>query len=214
MIYRIIADIHGCPEKAKAVIKGEYDVLLCLGDIIDLNGDAHSNNECVDLIRAFNQTRQKHIYSVKGNHDISHAAENLKRENVGYLKGLETLIEFPEYRFMMTHVSPFDMPHYSAEGMSDCKRKNYMKRFAREYPELNLCFMGHEHFHKAFMYDSSSGIFEQLKTDTAEILPGLKYFITVGAVNHYSCPQMKPEFAEFDTDRMVVELKKLDNAKT
>lgn len=202
MLYHIIADMHGNPQKTAEAANVGCDMRLCLGDIINLSG-RNGNDECVEIVM------DKCDCSVRGNHDISYAADDLGVKHRMYLAGLQDLIIFPDHKFMITHITPFHTAHDNIIRLGLEERKKLMQRFAREYPGIDVCFMGHEHFPKVHVLEPETGYFEELKTDSVKIHPSYRYFITVGAVNPYSCPERKPQYAVFDTERGIILLKSL-----
>lgn len=129
----IVSDLHGNVE-ALDVLPGDYDYLLCAGDLVDYGPDPEA---CVRFVR------EKADVAVRGNHDQAVAyqvdcgcsyamkklslltrgvaRERLSESEIQYLKQRPLEAEFSksESAFYITHAAPGDLYRYLEEGISD-----------------------------------------------------------------------------------------------
>ena len=154
----ILSDIHGNRFGLEAVLadaRGEYDALLCLGDVVGYG--AHPNECCAML-------REAGAVCLSGNHDaaalglidigwfnevaasaILWTRRQLSADNAQWLRGLPGAREFPEWNLQAVHGSlrePWEEYILDVSGAVATMR----------LMTYNLCFFGHTH--RAIVYCS------------------------------------------------------------
>jgi len=152
--YLIISDIHGNLEALESVVahaKGNYDNVLCCGDLVGYGADP---NAITDWVREHCQT------AIRGNHDkVATGIEQMEdynpaavlstiwtrkalaQENVDYLRKLPSGPVKVD-GFTLVHGSPFDEDEYMVtvhEAMA-----------ARPYISTPVTFFGHTHLQGGF----------------------------------------------------------------
>ena len=155
MRYLILSDIHGNWEALEAILQhaaGQYDRVLCCGDVIGYGADP---NAVADWCRA-------HVaVIVRGNHDKASVGledlewfnpvarqaavwtqQNLSPENTEYVRNLPKGPAV-ENGFQMVHGSPLDEDEYMV-GPADA-----VQNF--EYLDRRLTFFGHTHLQGGFI---------------------------------------------------------------
>lgn len=154
MRYLILSDIHGNWEALEAVLRdarGEYDTVLCCGDLVGYGADPN---------RVIDWSRECVAHVVRGNHDKGCAglddlewfnavaraaatwtAASLTRENMQYLRSLPQgplLID----SFQIVHGSPLDEDEYVVSPGDAAQTVPYTDR--------ELSFFGHTHLQGGF----------------------------------------------------------------
>lgn len=211
MRYLIISDIHANYEALRAVLissKGDYDEVVCCGDLVGYGPDPDSVTDWV---------RQNVKRVVRGNHDracsgVSDALEfneaarlaaywtrsHMSPENIEYLQQLPTgPLEIDDI-FSIFHGSPRDEDEYvtvSSEA-ADC--------FAlMTHP---LAFFGHTHLQGGFLKTVRenvlvlpSGVARESAFRLLELRGGESYYINPGSVGQPRDRDPRAAFAIYDT---------------
>ncbi len=157
--YLVVSDLHANLEALEAVLdsaKGEYDRVLCLGDLVGYGADPNTVTEWV---------RQNAAVVVRGNHDracagledlewfnpVARAAaewthNELTPENRAYIAGLPKG-PIPVDDFQVMHGSLLDEDEYMVVA-ADAGQ-------AFPYLETSLAFFGHTHLQGGFEWARS-----------------------------------------------------------
>ncbi len=214
MRYGIFADIHGNREAFEAVLKAykkeKIDRYISIGDIVGYGADPHW---CIEEVKGLGAS------SVAGNHDWASAGvfspdyfnyaarkavewtkENLSPEEKEYLKALGLIVN--EGGFSVVHGS-LEKPGFFYYILDTESAYNCFRRM-----EQGLCFVGHSHVPVIFFMedrDIKHGFDNFIK-----IKPGKKYIVNVGSVGQPRDGNRKAAFSIFDTDKMTVEIKRVD----
>jgi len=214
MRYGIFGDIHSNLEafqEVKKAYKNEnIDRYICVGDIVGYGVDPHS---CIEEVKKLK------VKTVCGNHDrasaglLSQDSFNklareavrwtegaLSREEKEYLKSLTFVVN--EENFSVVHGS-LDMPdffYYITDSVSAywCFRKM----------EKDICFVGHSHVPVIFSMEE-----DEIKSSlekSIKLKPRVRYIVNVGSVGQPRDGNPMASFSVFDSDRMTVEVKRVD----
>ncbi len=217
MKYAILADIHANLGALKAVLEDaeseKCDAAVCVGDVV---GYGNAPKECVQIIRKLE------IPTVRGNHDElssnetslsgfnPHAAAAVEwtrdqlseddRKWLGALKLVEKVNGFTIVHASLDHPDkwPYVFDRLAAAN-SMC------------HQTTPVCFVGHTHVPLAFIRDNAvrGGQYKKLRIEK-----GKKYLINVGSVGQPRDGDPKSSYAIYDTDKAVVELRRVDFDKT
>ena len=210
MRYLIVSDLHANLEALEAVVReaeGQYDRVLCCGDLVGYGADP---NAVVEWVRA-NCT-----VVVRGNHDractgqedlewfnpVARAAavwtqQALSAENAQYTADLPQgpiLID----GLQVVHGSPFDEDEYVLAADEAGQAFGYL--------ESRLAFFGHTHVPMAFIRDD--GV-ERQRIDKLRIDSSKKYFINVGSVGQPRDGDWHAAYCIYHIDSAVVEQRRL-----
>ncbi len=215
----IISDIHANLHALYSVIEDvklcECADVVCLGDIVGYNAYPH---ECLEYVRGLD------CPVVKGNHDAEVVADSLVAMNPMARQATEwtraqlseeELAWLSRLQYQRIVRSSFAMVHASLEQP---KAWNYIINendargsFSRQFSPV--CFHGHTHVPKVFMWDGSHAV--DMKNDLAGPLyydgmievpleEGRKYFINAGSVGQPRDGDPRACYVIYDTDRKSV----------
>ncbi|MEG0024773.1 MAG: metallophosphoesterase family protein [Akkermansia sp.] len=210
----IISDIHANLEALQAVLVDiktmDCDQIACLGDIVGYNANPA---ECLDTIRNLN------CPVVKGNHDEEAAGtsnpvgmnpaaysalmwtrEALSDEQKDWLRHLR----------MVRNVAPFTIVHSTLDqpGLWHYIINKFDATSNFNFQFTNLCFHGHTHVPKIFVYENM-GVQEYQATDfTPE--SGKKYFINVGSVGQPRDNDWRASYCIYDTQQQVISFRRVE----
>jgi diadenosine tetraphosphatase ApaH/serine/threonine PP2A family protein phosphatase len=208
--YLIVSDVHGNREAIEAVMAdcaGQYDRILCCGDLIGYGPDP---NPVIDWAR-------RHVDSViRGNHDraccgldnlewFNPIAQEASRWTMAQLtkSNLEWLRALPQGPvvvdgFLMAHGSPLDEDEYLI-SLEDAEN-------VFSYLESNLTFFGHTHLQGGFAWVNGSRHavgrpypFES--TTYIHIDPDGAYLINPGSVGQPRDGDPRASYALYDSQK-------------
>jgi len=223
MRYLILSDIHSNLEALEAVlaqVRGNYDQVICLGDVVGYGPDP---NAVIDRLRALEP-----LAIVRGNHDkascgIDDAADfnvaareaafwtrqQLRADNLTFLRRLPlgpVTCDHPACagRFQIVHGSLRDEDEYvflPADALESLK-----------LAETALTFCGHTHFQGGFSL-KNTGQMEVLRVSLAlggasaalQLDPASRYLINPGSIGQPRDGDARAAFACYESDTQVVE---------
>ncbi|HVF09607.1 MAG TPA: metallophosphoesterase family protein [Abditibacteriaceae bacterium] len=222
MRFLILSDIHGNRfglESVLADADGEYDTLLCLGDVVGYG--AHPN-ECCEMLCEHNAV------SLSGNHDaaalgllrvewfnpVAKAAilwtrAQLSEENRDWLRTLPAQQDWPEYDFQTVHGSlrePWE--EYITGKVTAQPTFSLMQR--------SLCFFGHTHVAVCYRCLDVPGERYQMEGaglpegGSIEIEARWKYLINPGSCGQPRDGNPQARYALFDSDSRHIEVRAID----
>jgi predicted phosphodiesterase len=225
MRFLIVSDIHGNRFGLEALLaeaRGEYDRVLCLGDVVGYG--AHPN-ECCEMLR------EADAWSLLGNHDaaalgaididwFNHVAraailwtrDQLTPENRSWLQSLQPTFDSGEHDFQAVHGSlrePLE-EYITAPAVAETTLL-LMKR--------TLCFYGHTHV--ADCYRCPAGRSKWKKWDQLEYAPlteggfiepeeSWKYLVNPGSCGQPRDRNPQARYAIFDTAERNIDVRALD----
>lgn len=218
MRYLILSDIHANLQALEAVAAqaaGEFDQVLCCGDIVGYGADPNAVVEWV---------RRNVARIVRGNHDKACAGLEdpewfnpvarhsalwtqgaLSEENLRYLRNLPRgPIEVDG--FQLLHGSPLDEDEY----VLDRADANHLA----PYLELPLSFFGHTHLQGGFWCHRNGvrPIRKPAPTEdefSLEIEPDVLYLVNCGSVGQPRDHDPRAAYALFDSQARVVSLRRV-----
>ncbi len=224
----IISDIHANLHALQAVMEDcQYQQctdVVCLGDVVGYNAYPA---ECLDYIRKLN------CPIVKGNHDEEVVSASMTKMNPMARMAMEwtraqlndeQLAWLTRLQYMRivrpTAATTFSIVHSCLEQP---KAWNYIinandasTNFPKQFS--NLCFHGHTHIPKVFMWDGRHAVEDY---DAVHPLyleghvefaprPGLKYFINVGSVGQPRDHDPRACYAIYDTDYNTITMRRVE----
>jgi predicted phosphodiesterase len=222
----VLSDIHGNRFGLEQVLedaKGDFDMMLCLGDIVGYG--AHPN-ECCEIIRRPRTT------SLSGNHDaaalelidiswfnpVAEAAilwtrQQLTPENREWLRGLPGQREFAQAGFQAVHASlrqPWEEYILDADTAAPTL-------LLQTQP---LCFFGHTHQPCVFAAPRDKAQFRDFSSLRGASLSGgdmvldleedLKYLLNPGSCGQPRDGDPRARYALLDTDARTVEIRSVE----
>lgn len=224
----IISDIHANLHALHAVMEDcqhqQCTDVVCLGDVVGYNAYPA---ECLDYIRKIN------CPIVKGNHDEEVVSASMTKMNPMARQAMEwtraqlseeqlTWLSRLQYMRVVRHsgASTFSIVHSCLEQP---KAWNYIinaNDAASNFPKQfsALCFHGHTHVPKVFMWDGRHAAenYEVMQTLYAEGCtefaprPGIKYFINVGSVGQPRDHDSRACYAIYDTELNTITLRRVE----
>jgi predicted phosphodiesterase len=213
--YLIVSDIHGNWEALTAVLAdaaGQYDAVLCCGDIVGYGADP---NRVVDWVRANAQL------AIRGNHDracasligidwfnpLAQAATRwtnsvLLEENRVWLEALPMGPAEVEY-FQIVHGSPLDEDEYLLNVTEAAQ--------AFAYSQAAIAFFGHTHIQCAFEHSRMRTWRvspAELKRDT-QLQDTSAYLINPGSVGQPRDGDPRAGYLLFDSTSRMLALRRV-----
>ena len=209
MRYLVLTDIHANLEALEAVLTdaGEYDAVLCLGDLV---GYGPNPNECVDRVREL-----PGLVCLAGNHDwaalgkidlasfnsearkaAEWTSERLRDDVRSYLNELLPKLETEEYA--LAHGSPRD-PIWEYLVVEQQGPPNF--------EEFNgpFCFVGHTHVPRTFV-ETKNGDSVQVEVEMPEagdelnLGDGERRIVNPGGVGQPRNGDPRAAYGIWDTD--------------
>ncbi|MFC1919441.1 metallophosphoesterase family protein [Chloroflexota bacterium] len=205
----ILGDIHGNLEAFQAVLSdlergGDFDEILCLGDIVGYGPDPH---KCIELLRKY-----RHL-CVAGNHDMAaigkldisefnpHAAaavvwssRQLDDADIDYIESIP--LSLSQDSFTVVHGSPRDpIWEYLLATRAACENLDY---FSTDH-----CLLGHSHIPIVFRCSQSQGadcIAEPFNPGAPVDLSKGRLIINPGAVGQPRDADPRAGYALFDSN--------------
>ena len=217
MRYLILSDIHGNWEALEAVLahaRGQYEQVLCCGDLVGYGADP---NRVVDWVRATAKL------VVRGNHDkacaglddlewfnpVARAAaewteRSLSPENLAYLRNLpKGPVEVGSFQIL--HGSPLDEDDYLVSAYSVAQIRGYL--------EKQVSIFGHTHLQGGFLCHRN-GIkrIAKLRPDedrhAIELEPDSWYLINPGSVGQPRDGDARAAYVLYDVEARLVEYRR------
>jgi predicted phosphodiesterase len=220
MRYLILSDLHSNLEALTAVLaasEGEYDEIVCCGDIVDYGADP---NAVVDWVRG----RVKLL--VRGNHDKACSGiantddfndvarvsagwtrSQLRPENIDYLRSLPQGPRQIGGEFAIMHGSPQDEDEYLPAAWTAAP--------AFEFLDDRVSFFGHTHLQGGFirtrkqieavplMNAPDPGASAKMHRRKLEVQNDETYLLNPGSVGQPRDGDNRAAFAIYDTDGIV-----------
>jgi predicted phosphodiesterase len=213
--YLILSDLHANWQALEAVLQhtaGQYDQVLCLGDLVGYGGDP---NRVVEWVRA------NCAQVVRGNHDKASSGvdqeelewfnpvarqaalwthHSLTVENAGYVSGLPKG-PLEVNGFELVHGSPFDEDEYVLNPDEASQAFGYL--------EKRLAFFGHTHVQGGFVWNHSRVEViprTPLRSDhqEMEIDPACAYLVNPGSVGQPRDGDPRAAYVIFDSEPRLV----------
>ena len=225
MQFLVLSDIHGNRHGLEAVLadaQGEYERILCLGDIV---GYGAFPNQCCDILR------DADAICLSGNHDaaalglidiqwfnpvalqaIMWTREQLNIENQKWLAGLPAQHDFPEHDFQAVHGSLREPWEEYITG-PEIAAPNLMKM------EYSLCFFGHTHQAVVFgcprdttWQNGFNDMMGAMITEggVLELEADFKYLLNPGSCGQPRDGNAQAKYAIFDSEARIVEVRAID----
>jgi len=211
----IFSDIHGNYDALQRVLaeidKEGCDLVVCCGDVV---GYGAKPNECVEEIR------NRNIPVIAGNHDhaclmltditnfndIAKAAvvwtkEQLKEENVAFLRQMPLTIRDTANDIFYVHASPKDPGEWNYILTMGEARTNF--NFFTE----RFCFIGHSH--QPFIIQNDKGDLVCPNRPEIDILDNCRYLVNVGSVGQPRDHNPDACFVILDLERKKLAIRRL-----
>lgn len=203
----IVTDIHdqvGLLKEVLAVLRAErVDAIVTLGDNTDLFGKWNEAQTVGDLLR------EAGVVGVWGNHDFGLCRNvkeetqfNFLRRTLDYFATLQPKLELGGCHF--SHIEPFLDPELTGDLWTFEGRPEDDDRLARSFAAIphRVAFIGH--FHR-WLAVTETGRTDWDGTSALHFEDGKRYLVVVA-------PLFRGEFAIVDTDRWILEPRKLPSA--
>ena len=224
----IFSDVHGNSFGLEAIVehaRGNYDAVLCLGDVVGYG--AHPN-ECCEIVRGLVSTSQNGA-CLLGNHDaaalgiidaswFNHVAreaiewtgEQLENENQTWLESLKPT-------FAANQIGDFEAVHGSLrEPLEEYIVDAETALGTLEKMESQLCFFGHTHVAVAWMlgerkkgfFQKTFGLQNQSLREGGEVklISGNRYLINPGSCGQPRDGNRDARYAIYDSEKKQVEI--------
>ena len=209
----ILSDIHANWEALEAVLadaEGQYDRIVCLGDLVGYGADP---NPIVDWARAHlaATVRGNHDRACTGTHpldDYNPAARRsaewtrsvLTEQNAEFLRSLPRgPLRYEDYD--LTHGSPSDEDEYLATPFDVVP--------VRAFLETQTTFFGHTHVQGGFLVTRSS-VRQIAPKGTLELEPQHFYLLNPGAVGQPRDGDPRAAYAFYWPDERRIEYRRVD----
>lgn len=222
MRYLVLSDIHGNRfglEQVLADASGEYDRLLCLGDVVGYG--AHPN-QCCEMLR------EAEAISLMGNHDAAALGQldiswfnpvateailwtrnQLSEENKAWLSSLPPQMDFADEGFQCVHGSLREpLEEYIVDGETAAPNLALQER--------PLCLFGHTHHPCVFAAPAKSAALNSMRDLRAADLAGgeyeialedeLKYLLNPGSCGQPRDGDPRARYAFLDTQERSVHI--------
>jgi diadenosine tetraphosphatase ApaH/serine/threonine PP2A family protein phosphatase len=210
MRYLVLTDVHANLEALTSVLDdaGEYDAVLCLGDLI---GYGPNPNECVNRVRAL-----PNLICLVGNHDLAAlggidlssfnpfareaakwTAEQIDDDVREYLESLGPA-RLDDDQFAIAHASPRDpiWEYLEAEPQGPPNFKMFT---------APVCFVGHTHVPRIFLeMKKGDHVFSNIvmpdADDELQIGDGARKIVNPGGVGQPRNGDPRAAYGVWDTD--------------
>ncbi len=213
MRFAILSDIHANLEALEAVLADARAQacthFVCLGDVVGYNANP---SECVKIIQ------ELECPVVKGNHDeqasivtstegfnelaeeaIDWTRNHLSADDKAWLADLRLTRQVRD--FTIVHAT-LDTPDQWGYVFNDLDASASFT-----YQHTSLCFFGHTHWPTAFVRDDDV---RRIAVGQIVLTAGKKYFINPGSVGQPRDRDWRAAYCIFDTDRQVVEQRRVE----
>ncbi len=218
----VLSDIHGNRCGLEAVLQhahGEYDAVLCLGDVVGYGADP---NACCEILR------ERNAVCLLGNHDaaalgqidiswfneVASAAirwtrERLTPQNRAWLQSLSPIHDDAENDFQAVHAS-------LRQPLEEYVLNREIAQASIHLMTRNVCFYGHTHVADVYRVLDVAGQryqmeFAALKYGGALPLePDWRYLLNPGSCGQPRDGNPQARYAIFDSDERAVEVFAID----
>jgi hypothetical protein len=200
--YLIISDIHGNWEALQAVLhaaKGQYEKVLCCGDLIGYGADPNAvvewvRDRCHAVIRGNHDKAGADLIDLEWFNPVAKIAtlwthSHLTPENVAYVHGLPAGPLMVD-DFALVHGSPLNEDEYLVEVHEAAE--------AFAYQPAQTVFFGHTHVQGGFEW--RRGRTFRIETVEMTIEPGNAYLINPGSVGQPRDENPDASFVIFDSE--------------
>ena len=215
MRYLVISDIHANLEALAAVLKvteGEYDSIVCLGDIVGYGADPNAvtnwvRDHCAAVIRGNHDKaccglEEPILFNPMARRAVEWTFDQLTEENRQYLR------ELPQgpldlERFMMVHGAVTDEDEYLLDMQDAVRQFDHMMG--------RLVFFGHTHVQGGFFLRSVSGTsptHAPHPPSAIEVRPGDSLLVNPGSIGQPRDHVCEAAYAIFDADKAEVEYRR------
>ena len=206
----IVSDVHSNLEALGSVLddarsRGGFDRIWSLGDLVGYGPDPAA---CLDLLLRHD------VDAVAGNHDLAAigklsleafnpyaaaanrwTAEQLSREHIDYLAGLELRLELDE--FTVVHGSPRDpIWEYVVTVQAAVASFNHFDTY--------WCLLGHSHVPFLCSRAEQGAVFMQFPLDRPVALSEEQLIVNPGAVGQPRDGDPRASYAVFDSDARTI----------
>jgi diadenosine tetraphosphatase ApaH/serine/threonine PP2A family protein phosphatase len=206
----ILADIHSNMEAFEAVIgdaevKGGFDVIWCLGDVVGYGPEPH---ECIERLRQFKHLciAGNHDWAAIGNMDTTEfnpvaalaaqwTAEQLTDNDRDYLQKLPLTICQDD--FTLAHGSPRE-PIWEYLLSTEAAQDNFACF------ETAYCLVGHSHVPLIFKLEDDKAVYREYEEGVALKLGQKRMIINPGGVGQPRDGDPRASYAVYDTDAQTV----------
>ena len=216
MKYAIISDIHSnweALERAyEEIQKKGVDQIVCLGDVV---GYGANPSECLALIHEISSE------IIMGNHDRAIEDVRLRdeftdwaREAIEWTAGILSHEEKKQIReFAPIVINRRENVTWTHGSAHEPDEFHYLfsetdARHSFRVLETNVCFFGHTHIPSLFSAKSHEARY--LTAGIYQLVEGERYLINPGSIGQPRDRNPKLGFALFDSDRLTLEIVRLD----
>ncbi|HEX8833077.1 MAG TPA: metallophosphoesterase family protein, partial [Abditibacteriaceae bacterium] len=222
MRFLLVSDIHANRFGLEAVLAhaaGQYEQVLCLGDVVGYG--AHPN-ECCEILRSVKS------WCLRGNHDaaaidqLSIADFNpiateamlwtrrqLDVTNISWLESLESSLDREDHNFQAVHGSLRDpLEEYIVDPR--------LARYSLDRLQRPVCFFGHTHIAEYYGRDAQIQKFASPKDGsfvnggTLQLREGWQYMVNPGSCGQPRDRNPQARYALFDTVSRHLDVRAID----
>lgn len=210
MRYLVISDIHANWEALEAVLQaaeGQYEKILCCGDLIGYGADPNAvvewtRENCHAVIRGNHDKAGVNLADLEWFNPVAQLAtvwthHALTTENMEYVAGL-VMGPLQVEDFCMVHGSPLNEDEYLI-NVSEAEE-------AFAYQPSQLVFFGHTHLQGGFDYQrrKTRRLVPTGELKLLQLEPGSAYLINPGSVGQPRDENPEAAFVVFDSDEQTV----------
>ncbi len=206
MRYLVISDIHANWEALEAVLeaaKGQYDKILCCGDLIGYGADPNAvvewvRDNCHAVIRGNHDKAGVDLDGLEWFNPVAKRATIwthgiLTEANLAYVRGLPMGPLIVE-DFAMVHGSPLNEDEYLVNIPEAAE--------AFAYQPSQIVFFGHTHVQGGFEWSQNKTW--RIEDAVLELEPGSAYLINPGSVGQPRDENPEAAYAIFDAGEQTV----------
>ena len=209
MRYLIVSDIHANLEALEAVLahaSGQYEEVLCCGDLVGYGADPNAVVEwarttCTAVVRGNHDKACTGLDDLEWFNPVARQAaewtqQALTESNAAYTRSLPrgpiTLSGF-----QLVHGSPFDEDEYVISGVEAAEAFGYL--------ETRLAFFGHTHVQGGFLWNHSrvenvGRMPARAERQRLEIDPDCAYLVNPGSVGQPRDGDSRAAYIVYDSD--------------
>ena len=218
MQFLILSDLHANWQALQAVLadaEGEYEQIICCGDVVGYNPDPAEVLEwtkanCAAVVRGNHDKAVAGIDDLEWFNDVAKVSALWSREQLNeaqrsYLRELQRGPVKNEY-FHVWHGSPVDEDEYVAAAQEAAPRFSNF--------ELPLAFFGHTHLQGGFFsVHGRVGELAQVRKkeceSVIELEPDVLYMINPGSVGQPRDKDPRAAYALYDSERKTITLRRV-----
>ncbi|MBV9085387.1 MAG: metallophosphoesterase family protein [Acidobacteriaceae bacterium] len=218
MRFLIVSDLHANRQALEAVLvdaEGEYDQIVCCGDIVGYNPDPAQVLEwtkanCAAVVRGNHDKAVAGIDSLEWFNDVAKLSalwsmDQLNEEQLAYLRQLQQGPLNSEY-FHLWHGSPVDEDEYVSAAEEAAPRFSNF--------ELPLAFFGHTHLQGGFFFvhgrvGEIRPVQKKEHEAVIEMESDVLYMINPGSVGQPRDRDPRAAYALYDSDRRLITLRRV-----